>query len=432
MRRMRALIVSVLVCLVGCGGNNGGGTGGGSGGSGGTGGTGGATGGGTGGATGGGSGGSTGGGTGGGAPTDAGTLTLGETCGQYLDAICEYNTRCGFTETKAGCLAVSLKFNPWFPSTCLLEERAAITGGRATFDGAAAASCVYKLRNSLPCGANPATYAPECETVLRGQVTTGACARTFECMQGNYCDSSLGMCPGVCRPRKPTGADAGSSEECQPGQYEYDGKCRLFAFTGTSCAPIAPSVQPQQCRPGEAFCSAGTCIALRQETYPCTSESDCVFPLVCQNMTCVRRSAVGQRCSYGYPSPPQPCKLDLACEGPFHSDGGTCRLPGGQGSTCFNEVECTGNLKCTTWSLAFLLDAGVQVDAGRCVQPAQAGAACVTGNGDTCERLNTYCDAGQCRLRRDAGSMGSCLAEDHCTPPDVCIGGTCRKPYCAQ
>ncbi len=433
---MRALTLAVTVCLLGCpgpsstdGGSGGGAAGGSTGGS--TGGSGGG-GGGSGGAT-GGSGGSTGGGTASdagtdaGTPYDAGTLGVDALCNQYFDAFCEYYTRCGFTESKVGCLGVvDNRSNPWFAATCLLEERAAIDAGRLAFDERAAAACLYKLRTGVPCAPNAApSYAPECDAILRGLVTSGPCARSSECTPGNYCDASLAMCPGTCRPRKGAGATAASDEECQPGYYVYDGQCRLYALTGLSCAPVGSSSTPQQCRPGEAKCTANTCVALRQEGYPCMDDSDCGFPLRCAGGNCRHGVGLGQTCSYGFTGAPAAlCRLDLACSNGVNPDGGVCRPLGGVGSGCFSLFECAANLTCRG-----VIFGTTEIDAGTCVAPA-LNARC--SSIADCDLETAFCDAdaGQCRPRRAPGSMGSCTTQDQCTPPDFCVAGSCRKPYC--
>lgn len=426
---MRALLVVAVVALCGCPGNGGGGTGGGSatgGGStsaGGGSGTGGGTAG-TGGSA--GSGGGAAGGSGGGAAIDAGSIPLSQLCTEYIDAICDFYTRCGYTQTKAGCIQLTTqKFNPWFQMTCLQDEKAAIAAGRLAYDDRAAAACLYRVRNSTSCSSNQLMY-PECQALLRGRVTDGGCAASYECDSSAYCDSTLGMCPGRCLPKKPAGADAGADRECQTGYYSYDGHCRLYALTGLSCAPLSGSSTPQQCRPGEATCVMGICQAPRMDGYPCAGDSDCAFPLRCNDMRCSLGSGVGQVCRYTAPT--QACKLDLACANPFGPDGGTCAPFFGLDAGCYSPFECAGNTVCPGVAFGQGPDGGFQITQGRCSVP-YLGAPC-TSSFD-CDYATAFCQAdGGCGARRTRGSNGACTVEDQCTPLDSCVAGTCRRPSC--
>ncbi len=441
---MRALVLMVLV--VGCSG--GGATDGGSAGGGGSataGGTGtsaGGTGGTAGGSSGGGSstaggsgtaGGASGGGTAGGAPFDAGSTPFGALCDAYVDGLCTYQTRCGAMNEKTSCISVfNNRFNPWFRPSCLVDEGRQLDAGRLGYDARAAAACLYALRTSAPCTSNLNAYAPECDRIFTGLVAAnGACTRSNECAPTHYCDSTPSVCPGRCLPRKTAGADAGANEECQSGYYVYDGKCRLYALTGLSCAPIAPSTQLQECLPNVAFCNGSACLTLQADGGTCTGDTQCAFPLRCGGNRCVAPGGAGDTCGYGiFPmTPAVPCRFDLACsEGLF---GGVCRALGVDGQRCFSPFECAGTRQCPGVFFG-AEDGGFRIDAGTCQPPSAPGAPC-NANESFCDVGTAYCrlDAGQCTLRSGVGSMAACGTSDECTPPEGCVNGTCRRPYCA-
>ncbi|MBL8954038.1 MAG: hypothetical protein JNK82_24895 [Myxococcaceae bacterium] len=428
---MRTLVVAMV--LVGCSG--GGASDGGSAGSGATAGGGSSsTGGGTGGASAGGTGGTAGGTTGdGGVPFDAGSTPFAALCDQYFDALCTFYSRCGAMQDKATCLSVQDdRFNPWLRDACLFDERAQLDAGRVAYEDRAAAACLHALRVSAPCTQAIEQFAPECASLFRGLVPAGgACARSSECAPTHYCDSSVGMCPGRCVAKKPAGADAGLDEECQAGMYPYAGKCRLFALTGFSCAAIPPSNDPQRCIPNVAFCNGSACLPLQGDGGTCTSDSQCIFPLRCAASRCVRPAGTGEACGYGlFPGTPSvPCKFDLACSEGL--GGGVCRALGVNGQGCFNQFECAGTRQCPGVFFGAGPDGGLQIDAGSCTPASGAGAPCTAAQ-NFCDVGPTYCntDAGQCAARAAFGTMSTCTASEQCTPPDVCLGGVCRRPYC--
>jgi len=373
-------------------------------------------------------------GTAGGAPFDAGTQPFAGLCDAYIDGLCSYYTRCGATQEKATCIAVNTdRFNPWFYSACLVDERRQMDGGRLAYDGRAAAACLHALRTGAPCSPNLNQYAPECDRIFTGLVPAGGpCTRTNECPATHYCDSTPAMCPGTCRPRKSVGSDAGINEECQGGYYVYAGRCRLYALTGLSCAALAPSTQLQECLPNVAFCDGTTCQPLQGDGGTCSADSNCAFPLRCGGSRCVPPAGAGETCGYGiFPMTPAiPCKFDLACSNGL--GGGVCRALGVNGQPCFNAFECAGTRQCPGVFFG-PTDAGFRIDAGTCQPPSTPGQPC-SANENFCDVGAAYCqvDAGQCTLRSDAGSMAPCSTGDECTPPDNCVGGVCRRPYCVQ
>lgn len=420
--------LALLLVLAACPGPSGvdGGSGGGSSGSGGgTAGVGGGTSG-----TGGGSGGGNGGGSGGG-QTDGGTIALADVCPAYFAAFCDYYVRCGAMETSAGCQAFLRDRGGLDISTCFDAEKAAVKDGRATYDPARFSACLAAVRASMVCGSSDPIA--ECDTVITGTVTSGACNRDFECTPGNYCDETRLICPGHCSPKKPAGADAGASEECAMGLYEHEGHCRLPAFNGLSCAPLPGGFFPQRCITG-SFCdqAAGNICALKRGSGgTCTSDEACRFPLRCAGNMCVAPAGPSQNCGYGVlGAPSRPCKFDLACSNGFGADGGVCTPLVPRGGPCFIAPECAADDFCTGFEISVLPDAGILLDAGTCQAVKGVNGTCT---GAECQRSTTYCqlDAGVCRTRVDAGAPCSSF-ENECKAPFACIDGLCAYSQCTD
>ena len=279
-----------------------------------------------------------------------------------------------------------------------------IEDGRLVLDPAARDACLGDIdamlaspetcpRGFLDRGVIDLVWA--CRDAFVGTVPQGGtCLRHEECegndrrtLEGAICDTSGDSCSGTCEPALSAGEAC--SEMCTEGQY--------CDFNTSTCQQATASLgetcmgrQTSECGVGR-YCDRaqsdegqqiwGRCAALesRAEGEPCEADRHCQTGLVCDQRsappfgTCTLPSEVvlgveGDACGLE-----RGCKPSLVCalSGPG-AEGGSCALPGDDGTRCYREEECADEKTCV----------GDRPDAsseGSCEAPRADGEPCTSG-----------------------------------------------------
>jgi hypothetical protein len=276
----------------------------------------------------------------------SGTIPIGELKAKSLDAVCGFETRCGFFPDKSTC--ESSVFS-------MLQLFADVSSGKVIYDGGQAAKCV-DLYNSLGCNASDSTMAAanqalSCSAAFIGTVANGApCFVGEECVS-NVCNTSSCTsdmcCLGVCEPAVPVGGDCSSNgSECVPGAF-----CKFSAPGGATpvCATRVANGQPctafDQCVPGlhcngSDAATPGVCGPLPREGAACPDNVCDASADVCDmtSHTCVRLIAVGGTCSLAGSA----CVSYARCDPTILK----CVALASPGGACTTETDCIGHLPC--------------------------------------------------------------------------------------
>lgn len=360
----------------------------------------------------GGTGGGAGGGTGGGGGLAA--LSESEYCAQREEVSCQYQVRCGFAETLAGCLRVAEQQRVEYRYDECTVGRAATADGRQAFDGASARRCIDWLKTAA---CDPTGAANDCTTVFRPAVSDGgACFDTRECAEGTSCRTAS-TCPGTCQPRSDGSAPLAPGQACDEGLYTavvtpLDGGVGLELW----CRP--PGYQPcavgnpLACPASEA-CDAASlrCVPALGAGEPCGLTADGGTGLCQRNLLCQPTTSGVRRCGplAGLGEPCGQCKSDLRCLRDGGADG-TCAPKGETGAPCATLVDCAFGFFC-------LSSSGMPLGPGTCQPRLPAGARC-TGRPD--------CALGLDCLFTAPGDGGT-FPELRCAPGDGGTG-TCGDP----
>jgi|GEM_PF-3065061 len=233
----------------------------------------------------------------------------------------------------------------YVPDFCPNLTRA-VTSGKLSFDGAAAATCITDLQ-SLACDADSGPAS--CDQVLWGTVADGAACSMLtqsqlyftECQAGSACIAGNNPCEGTCVKRALLGQQCGSSVRCIAGET-----CSVETATcimkGGANAPCGMDSSPE-CQSGFA-CSDlfdGICTALLPAGQSCGSSAECAPPLVCDRGaaitgTCQTPLEAGDSCTVdqyecdtglGY------CGSDSKCH-VRPGLGQPCAITDGEGTSC--------------------------------------------------------------------------------------------------
>ncbi|RMG15965.1 MAG: hypothetical protein D6729_11585, partial [Deltaproteobacteria bacterium] len=169
-------------------------------------------------------------------------------------------------------------------------------------------------------------------------------------------------------------------------QDDIDGVCALYPGSCTCTGPA-------DCKQGEV-CQSGTCVPA-----PCTSNTECQAPLVCDTSTgkCI----------------PPPCQTDADCNAGYTCTAGTCE----RAATCLICEPCQQNADCGASGLCVSFGGGSAVCTQRCGQTPCPG-------NSTCFQVpdnqgNTY----NLCLNSDATSAGACPSGYVCN--DLCANVSC-------
>jgi hypothetical protein len=225
-----------------------------------------------------------------------------------------------------------------------------------------------------------------------------------ECAAGLFCDPRAWRCGGLCMPLLDDGQDVFGRFGCKSrlaiDLVDGGSRCTSRGDAGMPCTAASDERQDRPCGLS-LVCSQGSCARGPVEGQGCAPGSQCAFPLRCgANGVCGQRDDLGQTCTWGS------CKLGLACT------SGTCtRLPVA-GEAC-PEVECASSFWCNRLI-------------GQCVAPGGAGARCSTEV--DCQGQLTCTSGHTCATRTPLG--GECKDRRDCAVGLNCVSGTCALVQC--
>jgi hypothetical protein len=282
-------------------------------------------------------------------------VPIGNFGAEYLAASCARQAKCGTVPDVASCLATN-----WVDSLSLTLQ-ADVAAARVVYDPVVAASCLAALRNG-PCTrsaiAADAVGPNPCDGITKGTVALGqTCFIGDECSDGNSCAPAaactMACCAGTCVAPVPSGGNCANAA-CVAGTY-----CRQTGTSTFRCAPQATAegascdasdacVPPLFCAPDEGG-TTNTCVKTLPATgAACNVNSGCndVFHDYCASNVCTKLLAVGQPCTPGSDTTPDPCVWYAYCS------GGVCKAFGGPGAVCTassdGSDDCLGGQTCPT------------------------------------------------------------------------------------
>lgn len=326
-------------------------------------------------------------------------------CGRWSAAWCALKARC------------TLPADPsWTESGCQVEAArecwagrflaGAVDAGDVTFDGAAGSVCLDALA-SVSCAAydralatDPRGALPECGKVVSGTRTEGApCALGVECAAGYGCAFGA-ACPGTCT------AWVGLEGACDDARW---------------------------CQPDAALCVGGACESLPGDGEACP-EGACRQPFACDiDGHCRTPSVEGEPCGPGE----APCLTGLVCLQSSPAVAGTCHRPLGRDAACFDDTQCGPWAGLPQACVAGACGA-LPGDGEPCYGFLCAGAWCDTAAiPPTCRRLpadgeacvqgalcgaGLWCDGGTCVGARADGAP--------CAYPAQCASSRCLSGRC--
>lgn len=273
----------------------------------------------------------------------------------YVQAVinrnCARNVACGQTPDMATCVASS-----WLD---LGQLFAAVSAGKTTYDGAAAAKCFAATSLvSVACtrSAHETTPTdPSCAQIFNGTLPEGAaCSEADDCLSANCntttCSGTPPCCTGTCAAAAgaplPIGGDctaAGSS--CVAGAYcqSPSALCVAYVAAGQPCNVNNDEICAAglTCAP-DATLTQQLCAVLPAEGESCVGTECNVLGDFCSTTTeiCVPKIAVGGVCG----------PTGAGCVDYAYCDPGsqTCLARGKAGEACdVNDYSCLGALQCT-------------------------------------------------------------------------------------
>lgn len=212
-----------------------------------------------------------------------------------------------------------------------------VDAGRLSYAPELAAQCVQAFE-TLPCP-DLDRWPDICYQAIQGLVPDGGeCGHNLDCERGTFCDTTGGICPGVCSPERLVGEEClldGSNEDdmCEDGLECHDGVCMEQPTVGQSCGDATPD-----CELGR-LCLGSTCISVEDlfrslEGQSCNFKVGplCESDLHCAVKTedtglCERTALAGGPCSLAIPDQ---CPEGEYCSAtPANPSGGVCTgLPG--------------------------------------------------------------------------------------------------------
>jgi len=320
-----------------------------------------------------------------------GGLTIDEYPTAFRNAICKYETRCGYFPDIDTCehanIGISLTVDP--------SSQEAVDKGKVIFDGSLAQDCLDAF-GAQTCDTTDedgrAFFMAKCRDIVKGTVGNGgACALDAECKSG-VCNipSSTDTCPqGTCM------GDAMPA----PGG------------AGATCATATGTTSP--CAVGY-YCDFNTmvCTELKAAGATCGSTNECAFGLGCAGMTtrtCKVLPKLGEACPDGV------CRD----AGNYCNGSSQCAKIGLEGSACAQGTgQCSNYYPC-------------DLSTNKCTKAPATGEPC----SGRCFDANTFCDTSSvtptCVTLKPDGQTctGSSQCEsDHCGFGSGAGSGTCSTP----
>jgi hypothetical protein len=232
-----------------------------------------------------------------------GTGPLADFEASYIQAFCQYVTRCGLSPSVEAC------HKTYFDSSLIdLDQlQREIDEGLVTYDATAATACFSVIANAsctVDSLSSTSSAAPSCAGVVKGTIASGgACVSDEQCATGLCKQPSCGgsCCLGVCAVKAAAGGGCTQSSECvADATCNYDG-----SLTGT-CKPRAPRGEAckynSDCQSGLTCDSTGskTCVELIADGHPCTpgGASCAELSSYCDgtSKTCQPRAKLGAAC----------------------------------------------------------------------------------------------------------------------------------------
>lgn len=268
-------------------------------------------------------------------------------CQQLAQAQCEGQKRCRLISDAVDCTKRQAL------DDCLAHWRPALAAGVVTYDGAAAASCLAKVREA-ECSdgfqsTNRLMWSDDaCRSIVLGKAkkdeTCGACGFGLGCLRGvdgcgvckddgkgqlaplpvegepctspivdgAGCQLGLSCVSGLCVV-EPALGEACDALPCRLGSSCVDHLCVAWGKAGMPCGPQCENglacdangicVVPQQ--PGTCAqntdcatfsCVEGVCVNVQQEGMRCSAALRCDATLACVDAQCVKRAAIGEPC----------------------------------------------------------------------------------------------------------------------------------------
>lgn len=299
---------------------------------------------------------------------------------------CAYEVRCGLAVSESACRAALLRERTDLGDSCGLN-RDATYARRMRFDDAAAQSCF-------------AAWAGECTDVALTcapfagiQKEGGACFNHLECALDFYCEAH-DACRGRCAPRKPVGAEAFTTRECEAGSTPLG---NLVDYDGPQCGTLNSGNQP--C---DAFTPCAT--GFRCVGFECRLDDRRHLSDACGGVT--HRFPDGGVLLEELPG----CRDALACAS-FDDEQPSCNVRHGANGPCLDDTGCMTGLACINYvCLPLSLEQGLCWTNASCANPL----ICVD---NTCVRPT--------RRIGDDCSMGRC-AEGSCAYDPKRLTWTCR------
>jgi hypothetical protein len=290
----------------------------------------------------------------GGGAGSGGPISLADFPAAEADVLCARAAFCGQYPDKASCLSANiLDFG---------QVMADVAAGKATYDGAAAATCLAAVRKDQTIACTVSAEAshlsdPSCSAIFTGTVADGgSCTSGQQCASGS-CDVSA--CTGAAT------CCAGTCDATVANPVPLGGDCT---------APAARCAAGTFCRGVDtANGKAGTCGAVTPEGGACATGEACASGLLCVpagpntlDAVCGTAPAEGQSCNGGVPCDAHAdycdpvtslCTPRIAVGGACPSSAGcvsyatcdpttmVCVALGGLGEAC--QVNCLGTLACS-------------------------------------------------------------------------------------
>jgi hypothetical protein len=343
-------------------------------------------------------------------------------CDAYADAFVAWYDRCHLIGAR-GAAALRTELLDGCDTTDL---ELAITEGRSTYDGAAAACCFAHVTEDTSCYGGLGAGVTECNTYIVGTAALGAdCNSGSDCDEDGYC-SVTDACPGTCTAFAADGTrcDLGSVA-CRPNSYcdtGYNGASDLCVNRNGTAGAGCNIEDGDGCAVGLTCADAdemgdGTCRRFASRGGECTGDNVyCDFESGICDYDIATEAGL---CIPAYTEGTMHCVLDFQCEGDLYCDGadvrsmvyGTCRPRVGAGESCAT-ARCLIGTVCLPSGVCGSTPA--VGEACTSVTGCEAGSFCATGTG-TCVAGRV---AGQACSSNDLCASGNCAAATHTCAPD--------------
>lgn len=256
--------------------------------------------------------------------------------------------------------------------------------GRYYCDSAGCYDCdAYGCSNVTPPTKKACTGAASCDpgSVCTAAGCTATCSDAIPCAKGEVCKAGLCAAPTVDPGAK---KDCTTKSDCGDGKACVAGTCEACGGAAGGPCPCAAATAATDCASGQA-CVAGSCTA---PANTCKFSSECDTGKICADGQCLASCETA------------PCATGFTC------DKGACQPnPGGNGTTCATDAQCSGDTP--------------QCVGGSCVKACAADTECGAGK---------FCDQGACVT--DTRPKPNCTEDSQCggtaATPKRCLSGFCK------